>query len=209
MFKKRLNADHVGDGLASNVTPSVSVSPVVGPVCCVCGAKENIKRCGKCKATSYCSKGCQVAHLSYHGVYCEAISDLHKLETGKLYRDFSVRQSQMDLKIKTRMMKLIGEKPKLRCQLDGKEVEFLWDTGSMVSMVDRAWVDQHFPDKQIYSVADFLQTDLNVRAANSSEILYDGVVVLNLTLEDGKEGFLVPILVASREISEPILGYND
>ena len=78
----------------------------------------------------------------------------------------------------------------------------------MVSMVDRAWVDQHFPDKQMYSVTDFLDTELNVRAANASEIRYDGVVVLNLTLKDGEEGVMVPILVASRDISEPILGYN-
>ena len=111
--------------------------------------------------------------------------------------------------MKRKMLKLIGNKPKLNCYLDKKRVELLWDTGSMISLVDRGWLDRHFPDKTIYSVAEFLgEEELKVCAVNSSEIEFDGVALMDFTLKNGEGGFVVPVLVASEEISEPILGYN-
>ena len=34
--------------------------------CCVCKSEENVRRCGKCNITLYCSKQCQVSHFSQH-----------------------------------------------------------------------------------------------------------------------------------------------
>ena len=198
--KKLVAAVHLGDGSASLNTPTA---------CCVCGRKEKLKKCGKCKFTSYCSKNCQLKHLSYHSKYCSAISDLQKLEMDKLYRNYSVREEQMDDKNKIRIMKLIGEKPMLNCRLDNKNFELLWDTGSMISLVDKMWVKKHFPEKQIHSVNDFLENEnLHVQAVNSAEIKIDGVILLNFSLKADDEGFVVPVLVASQGITEPILGYN-
>ena len=84
-------------------------------------------RCGKCKMTSYCSKQCQKAHHLYHSDYCSMIVDLKKIEIGKLYKNQSVRQVQIDDKFKRRLVKLIGNKPMLSCQLDGRSLEMLWD----------------------------------------------------------------------------------
>ena len=201
-----MNAGHdMGCVSAGKSTPLKSV-----PTSCVCGKQEEVKRCGKCKATSYCSKECQASHLPYHSTYCGAISELEQYEKNRIYGKRSVRQQQMDDKVRGKMMKLIGEKPKLYCCLDGKKVEVLWDTGSMVTLVDRVWLDQHFPGKEIHPVAEFLgRDDLNLRAANASEISFDGVVVMNFTLKEGEEGgVVVPVLVASQQITEPILGYN-
>ena len=49
--------------------------------CCVCGSQENVRRCGNCKLTSYCSKKCQKEHFSHHSQYCSIIVDLVKVET--------------------------------------------------------------------------------------------------------------------------------
>ena len=186
-------------------TPSVDMEK-----CCVCFSTENVRRCGGCKATAYCSTECQKKHHDYHKVYCSAIRDLHKLETKKLFRGFTVRQQQMDTKTKSKLVKLVGEKPVVECRLDGKIVKMLWDTGSMVSLAGRKWVRDNFPQKYIYSVSEFLEEreELRVTAANSTEVLIDGVILLKFSLGESGDGFLVPVLVGSEEVTEPILGYN-
>ena len=182
------------------------------PACCVCGSTKEVKRCGGCSLTSYCSKECQVSHRPHHQVYCHAISSLMKIERDKIYKDKSVRQKQVDYKMSRKLAKLVGEKPKLECYLDHKKVQMLWDTGSMVSLVDREWLNKHFPSQQLFPVSDFVDNPdrrFNLQAANSSDIEFDGVALLNLTLsEEEEEGMLVPVLVASGKIAEPILGYN-
>ena len=178
--------------------------------CCVCGSTDKVKRCGGCRATMYCSKKCQSSHRSYHATFCSAITDLEKLEIDKLYRGHSVRQQQLDTKTQTKIVKLVGEKPILRCRLDGKPVDVLWDTGSMVSLVDRNWARENFPHKKIHSVSEFLEEreQLRVTAANSTDVKIDGVMLLEFTLGKAGGEFYVPVLVGSEDVVEPILGYN-
>ena len=167
-----------------------------------------MKACGNCKATRYCSKKCQKSHRDYHAVYCSAIADLEKVQKEKLYGDFTVRQKKDDVKTSRRLMKLVGKKPMLNCHLGGKEFQMLWDTGSMISMVDRKWVKENFPEITIHPVSDFIEEELHVQAANATKIRFDGVVALEFSLEGMEEGFEVPLLVSSDVVTEPILGYN-
>ena len=74
-------------------------------MCCVCGSEE-VKRCGKCKMTCYCSKDCQKAHHAHHSEYCSMIVDLKIIETEKLYKEKSVRQVQVDDKLKKKLVKV-------------------------------------------------------------------------------------------------------
>ena len=200
MPKKRVGAGHEGDDAAwkgREKTPAVEVY-------CVCG----VQRCKKCKMTMYCSKSCQKSHWDYHAVYCDAIVELKKIETDKIYKEYSVRQKGVDFKTRNKVMKLVGNKPMLSCYLGEKPFEVLWDTGSMISLVDRGWVQENFPEEKIYSVSEFLEdSELRVQAANATTIKFDGVMLLKFSV-DGGEGFDVPMLIASGEISEPILGYN-
>ena len=77
----------------------------------------------------------------------------------------------------------------LHCQLNGKSVEVLWDTGSMVTLVDRRWIKENFPEAKVYSVGEFLEDkELNLKAANSTQIRFDGVAILELVLGMEKEG---------------------
>ena len=188
---------------ASEKTPAVEKD-----VCCVCGVDEDVKRCGKCKLTRYCSKSCQKQHHDHHEKWCSVIADLAKVEMDKLYRNLTVRQEQVDNKTRTKMLKLVGEKPMLKCFLDGEGFEALWDTGSMISLVSRKWLKENFPDKNVIDVSEFVGKKLSVRAANATEIKFDGVVLLKFTLAEDGDGFIVPVLVSSGDVADPILGYN-
>ena len=200
--KKRIDADHGGsESACKNNTPSVEC-------CCVCGSVENVKVCGHCKATRYCSTKCQKSHREHHAVYCSAIKELERVQKEKVYGDCTVRQEREDVKTRRKLMKLVGEKPMLNCRLGGKEFQMLWDTGSMISMVDRKWVNDNFPLVTINPVSDFMERELHVQAANATKIHFDGVVILEFSLEGMEEGFEVPLLVSSQDVTEPILGYN-
>ena len=203
-FKKRVGAAQDGDGAAKTVS-----DPTLTNVCCVCKKSGGTKSCGKCKSTRYCSRECQKEHFRAHKVYCSVISDLEEHELKKLYRDYTVREEEVDVKTKKNLMKLIGEKPMLRCSLDTKEVNVLWDTGSMISLVDAEWVKSYFPNKKLHSVSEFLGDQvLQIHAANSTEIPFKGVLLFNFTVKNDSNTFTVPFLVTTQTINEPILGYN-
>ena len=196
----------------ANVTADSHVAEDLdeGINCCVCQSKENVRRCGKCNITLYCSKECQVSHISQHKGWCSimsGIAELKDMEESKLYGNLSVRQKQVGGKTQTKMVKLVGEKPMLQCFLDGLGFDVLWDTGSMVSMVCRGWLARYFPKKEVVDVSEFLGRKLSVTAANKTVINFDGVVILKFSLGND-DGFLVPVLVSSSEMTEPILGYN-
>ena len=187
MSKKIEGTDQEGDDLVlDEKTPLIEA-------CCVCAKTEiteDVRVCGGCKATRYCSKECQKSHRQYHAVYCSHIAELEKLEKLKIYGQKTVHQKQGDFKLRRRIMRLVGEKPLLKCFLRNQRVEMLWDTGSMVSMVDRRWCKRYFPDEPIYPVSSFLDRELRVQAANETSINFDGVILLDFSLkkkdEDGE-----------------------
>ena len=113
-----------------------------------------------------------------------------------------------DEKLRRKIMKLVGDKPMLDCLLEDREFQMLWDTGSMISMVDRWWVRKHFPNETIYPASNFVDQELNVQAANATNIDFDGVILLDFSLSDKDKGFVVPMLVSKEKITDPILGYN-
>ena len=201
MSGKPVDADSEGEEPASEESPL--------EICCVCGSADGVRRCGGCRATTYCSKTCKKSHRDYHAPYCSAIHDLEEYEKGKMYGERTVRQKLLDSWKHRKIAKLIGQKPMLRCKLGGKWIDGLWDTGSMITMVDRFWLEENLADEEMVSVLEFLEGEkLTIRAANKSEIPFDGIVILKFSLGDGFEGFWVPVLVSSQPISEPILGYN-
>ena len=133
MSFKRVDAEQEG------VCPAVSVvSPSVA-VCCVCGSSEGVKQCSRCKSAKYCSQKCQAEHWSSHSVICTSIRELEHRERERIYHDKTVRENQIDAKLKMNMAKLVGERPKIQCYLGGKKTKMLMDTGSGVTMVDRKW----------------------------------------------------------------------
>ena len=189
---------------------SVSEKKTTGAAkkCCVCETTENVKRCSKCKSTYYCSTECQKSHLEYHSDYCSMIVELKKVELDKLYGDYTVRQKTEDVKTRKKLIKLVGEKPLLKCLLGGKNVTGLWDSGSQVCIVGRRWVKRNFPNVKLHPVSDFYNKELQLLAANKTKVGYDGVIVLSFSLDENDEGFEVPILVSEQEMSDVIFGSN-
>ena len=122
--------------------------------CFVCGRNENVKRCSQCKCAKYCSKRCQKEHWVQHEQICTSIAELQRYETDKIYKNKTVRQNLMDTKTKLKMVKMIGEKPKLLCNLGGVESKMLLDTGSGVTMVDRQWVSNNCPEAEVKPVEE-------------------------------------------------------
>ena len=106
-------------------------------ICCACGTSGGgdviEKQCARCHSIKYCSKKCQKKHFPYHAQYCYAIVDSSKMEVNKLYKNYSVREEQVDAQSRNKFVNLIGEKPMIKCYLDGANCEALWDAGSMVS----------------------------------------------------------------------------
>ena len=136
MSKKIESTDQEGDDQVREDDTTSTVE-----TCCVCAGTENVMVCGGCKATRYCSKECQRRHHSHHAVYCSNISALEDIEKAKLWHGKNtVHQRQDDLKLRRKILKLVGEEPMVQCLLGGKQCDMLWDTGSMISMVDRKWV---------------------------------------------------------------------
>ena len=101
----------------------VQKSPTVR--CCLCGSPEELKGCGRCKSVSYCSRNCQKEHWSQHAEICNSIRDLEEFEKNKLYHNKTVRQNQADQQMKLKMVKLIGEKPKITCYMGGVKMKML------------------------------------------------------------------------------------
>ena len=103
----------------------------------------------------------------------------------------------------------MGERPLVNISLNGKTIEGLWDTGSMISLMKRDFLEEQFPGVEMESVEDFMKNEsLTLTAANNSEIKVDGVAVLNFGVEQNYDLFQVPFLVTSENMSKPIFGYN-
>ena len=97
----------------------------------------------------------------------------------------------------------------LNCYLDNKTFRVLWDTGSMVSVVDKKCVSQNFPEKELLSVDKVLGGEnIQIKAANHTDISVEGVLLFEFSLCHDTSGFTVPFLVTDQNIAEPIVGYN-
>ena len=72
------------------------------------------------------------------------IADLKKIETEEWFRDFTVREKQIDDKTRKCLLNLVGNKPMVKCKFNGKKFEVLLDTGSMVTFVGHHWLREKF-----------------------------------------------------------------
>ena len=175
-------------------------------LCYVCQNEcSSVICCAKCKVGRYCSQVCQLKHQSHHDKFCPAIQQLKTIEVNKLQPDVC---QIVNPEFQNSLIKLIGDKPLLNCKLNGVETCVLWDTGSMISVVDAVWMENKVPEAEIQPISDFLGNEefFKFTAANNSEVVMIGVVMLEF--EFGNSGISVPFLVTSEKLTNPILGYN-
>ena len=150
---------------------------------------------------------------SERDILCWAISELQKQKGAT--EIYNVRQRD-NVRLQDRLVKLIGRKPLFECLIGGVKSTVLWDTGSMISMIDSEWLSENCPSAQIHPISDFLHEPgqdegdrpktVEFVAANNTKVPMIGCVVLVFTL--GDISFPIPVLVTSTKISQPIVGFN-
>ena len=182
-----------------------------GKLCVNCLTKlADITLCDECQCGSYCPRKCLKDHVN-HKQYCAAICSLKKIESEKrMKNEICVSDAEkLPFKMKMKLIRLVGERPLVNIFLNNRELEGLWDTGSMISLIHKDFLEDNFPGVEMYSVADFMENDsLKFTATNQTELCVDGVVVLNFGIENNLKLFQVPFLVTMEPISKPIIGYN-
>ena len=173
------------------------------PKCRACGQMRDLLRCQRCKATFYCSRNCQRSDFKNHEKLCAGIRKLECFETEKLHKQGS--------RLPSKLVDLVGEKCIVKCIMDGRRVEALWDTGSQLTVVGLDWLESHFPRKEVIDLRELLDYDLDVGAAGGSNIPYSGFVVLNICLDVQKKDSIeleVPVLVGKCGFDTPLIGNN-
>ena len=107
-------------------------------ICCV--REKSVKilhKCRKCQSGKYCSKACQAKQYLEHHKYCAVISELDSRKKHKL-EQFTVTDSEiLPKKYHNQLVRFIGEKPIIEGYINDKTYKVLWDTGSMVSVINK------------------------------------------------------------------------
>ena len=203
-------------GKLEDVAPSgedAAVKKKKTPISCiVCGVdvpKKKAVSCSKCSCGKYCSTACLDSHGN-HAQYCPWICSLESLETEKRMKNeiFVTDADKLPYKMKLQLVKLVGARPLVNVQLNGKRVQGLWDTGAMISLINEKLLQELFPDIKRHTIRDFTGEDFKVTVANKSVMDVNGVVVLDFGVDSSNTLFQVPFLVTSQEMSSPIIGYN-
>ena len=78
-----------------------------------------------------------------------------------------------------KLVKLVGEKCEIRCKIENKVTQSLWDTGAQVSVVSQKWLDEEVPEAKLRDVKELLDEPLRIQAANKKSIPYNGWVELS------------------------------
>ena len=188
------------------------VTSKMSPKSCMICTKicENVISCEKCSCGCYCSENCMGEHLN-HTKYCSVISSLEKVENEKRMSSeiFLSDSEKLPYKMKLNLIRLVGERPMVNIYLNDIEINGLWDTGAMISLMNEEFLLQNFPDIQLHSISEFTGNEsIILTTVNQSSVDIKGVAVLDFGVESGKILFQIPFLVTSEKISNPIIGYN-
>ena len=182
------------------------------PECMMCGGEvpaDKLNSCVNCKCGRYCSAQCLSSHDS-HAQYCKMICSLESMENQKRMRSeiFVNNDERLPYKTKLKLIRLVGERPLVKIRLNGVEVKGLWDTGAMISLMNKVFLLENFPGVKIESIGEFTGENFSLTAANQSEVRVEGVVVLDFGVGESGSLFRVPVLVTEDKMSAPIIGYN-
>ena len=162
----------------------------------------------ECQSGNYCSKACQIKQYLEHKKYCGVISELDSREKQKL-EQFTVTGSEiLPKRYRSQLVRLIGEKPIIVGYINNKMYKGLWDTVSVVSVINKHWLKSNFPNEKNFSSEEFLGTLLDLKTTNNTKLNIEGVAVLDFLLKLMSEKVKVPFVVTNEYLENPIFGYN-
>ena len=167
---------------------------------------SNFWQCGGCNVVYYCDKDCQKRHWGEHKVLCNALQTL--AQTSKNNEKPNRFISHLTPKQASKVANLVGKRCVINCRLNGKQIGALWDTGAQVSIVSEHFLEQNFPDTNLRNIAELIDCQLNVSAANGTQIPYIGWAEIQFELENNQAPIIVPFLVTKENIDLPLVGFN-
>ena len=213
-FSRRPPTELQGNGQRSRSMGQDVTGQETQSRCVQCGKQGNdsasLNRCGACKTSRYCSKECQAKHRIVHKKVCMAIQELEKRKATEDANDHlnTMFPCHLTPRQQAGLTKLVGQRCIVKCIIQGKEVEALWDTGSQVCVESRKWQQTHLPLEVLRNVDELLRVgeELNLEAMNGTDIpfgLQCFTVQWFTVLDQGKayhQGFVV-------EASRPITAF--
>ena len=104
-----------------------------------------------------------------------------------------------------KLVKLIGNKPFINFVLNDKKFEGLWDTDSMITLVNLDWLKTEFKDIQIDLIENFMgdkSPNLTLRIANNAEMTIIEIVTFDFNIPNLQNKF------TSNNITNPIIGFD-
>ena len=107
------------------------------------------------------------------------------------------------------VVELVGKRCTVKGEINGQQVDVLWDTGAQVSLISDQLVRWNFPGITVKNISELLNSELNLTAANGGEMPYIGWVELNFRLLSSKEELAFPFLVKDQSLDTPIIGFID
>ena len=187
--------------------------------CVQCGKQGTnhvpLNRCGACKISRYCSKGSQVKHKTVPKQICLPIQELEEKKAAEDDDDDlnTTCPCYLTPRQQAGLTKLVGQRCMVKCLIEGKEVEALWDTGSQVCVVSRKWQQAHLPLEVLRNVEELLGAgeELKLEAMNWTDIPLDGFIEVRFKLagdDTTADKLTVPVLVGRKEQEYPIIGLN-
>ena len=176
-------------------------------VCNGCGNESHgdICQCAGCKSVKYCNQMCQKGHWSEHKVLCAAIQQLQKDSVEKCKRACSF-ESHLTPAQKQKIVKLVGERCLIGCQISGKQTKALWDTGSQICLISMKWLVDNGLDVKVEDLSTLIGRDLHVEGVGGFTVPYEGYVILDFSVDNAI--IQVPFLVTKERLECPIIGYN-
>ena len=172
------------------------------PSCACCGSAPAAFQCSQCKSAKYCSTTCQREGWKEHKVLCNSIHQLSE----SLYSQPTMFNSHLTPAKLTKLVKLVGEKCNMDCELAGEKRSCLMDSGSQICGVGSDWLKENLPGEKIRDISELLDEPLLVRTANKSVLPYRGWV--SLPFKFGNIELDVPFLVCDSKLERPIIGFN-
>ena len=151
-----------------------------------------------------------------HKSVCMAIQELEKRKATEDAMDDDLNTTfrcHLTPRQQAGLTKLVGRRCMVKCVIQGKEVEALWDTGSQVCVVSREWQQTHLPLEVLRNVEELLGAgeELNLEAMNGTDIPFDGWIEVRFKLagdDTAADELIVPVLVGQKEQEYPIIGFN-
>ena len=109
--------------------------------------------------------------------------ELESIQRDKTLHNFNCSSdSPLFVKNQKKLAKPVGNRPLIKHKLNNKNFKSLWDAGSIISLMNKDWLNNEFCNIAIQPVETFIGegSDISLKAASNAEVNIEGVVTLNL-----------------------------